>query len=678
MCGSIAIVVLDQQSQRQTLRRDTEVSKRLDAGLSQIKHRGPDAQGQWISSDKHTVHAIVNGEIYDYDRLRADMVEKQGYKFQGRSDCELVLALYQYYGKSFVSYLRGEFALCLYDSERELFLAIRDRYGIKPLFWTIVDGELLVAAEMKALKPLGWKPEWNVKAIVDASFQIGPTTIFKNVQKVQPGHMLISRHFAPVVEQQYWEMDYPYKLVRELRTENEMIDGVRSRLLDAIRVRLRADVKVGVALSGGIDSSVVAGMVNHLIREGEQVGSDAITERLSCFGIAFDEDSGFDESADFLGVKFYKKHMDEQALADCFEDATWLDEQPNPDLNFVGLYALSGLVRKHGFRVILNGQGSDEIFAGYPLFMEDYLREADHSCPAPNTPDSSHKAGESKAENESKQLTVPTSARRMLADTLAPALMTSAFPNLPFRCSVIPHKRSSIPDPQLSYAEALSPMILERMKDKWHPLHTAEYIFCKTHLENLILSNLGDRGEMAHSIEGRTPFLDHHLTEYANGLPPSMKIRPVTSIETQEDNFTTNGTTPNGFTKSSEKYEFVEKFVLREAARPFITDEIYKKRKHPYSAPLQYPVNGPLHRLMKKLITKENIADLGFLEWIPVSHELGDGKKSLKDLVDIAFEEKEKSTFKLVICLAQWVILGQRFGVQTVNTSLFCKCSDGE
>ena len=140
------------------------------------------------------------------------MMEKNDYHFQGHSDCELVLALYKYYGFSFVSHLRGEFSACLYDSERDIFIAVRDRYGIRPLFWTIVDGELLVAAEMKVFLPLGWTPAWDIKSIVDGSFQIGSGTIFKGVQKVKPGHMLVCRHFGTVQEVQYWDMEYPDKV----------------------------------------------------------------------------------------------------------------------------------------------------------------------------------------------------------------------------------------------------------------------------------------------------------------------------------------------------------------------------------------------------------------------------------------------------------------------------------
>ncbi|KAJ9609340.1 hypothetical protein H2200_005667 [Cladophialophora chaetospira] len=665
MCGISCIVALEEQTRCTSEQGKRHIEERLAQSLEQIRHRGPDSTGTWISEDgrvalghvrldindlspagsqplhsrDNSVHAVVNGEIYDYEKLRSEMEDAIDYKFQGTSDSELVLALYKHYGLSFLSHIRGEFSICLFDSDRELFIAVRDRYGIKPLFWTLQNGELLVAAEMKAFLPLGWKPEWEVKSVVGGDFQIGSQTIFKNVQKVRPGHILISRCFGTVSEQQYWDSSYPDKNIKDPRSEDEMILGVRERLVDSIKVRLRADVKVGVSLSGGIDSSVVAGIVNHLLRQGHQIGSEAENERLSCFGIAFDEDSGFDESAtanrtaDFLGVKFYKKHMNEAELAGSFADATWHDEQPNPDLNFIGTYALSELFREQGFRVNINGQGADEILAGYNIFLPDFLREPDMTFTGSTLPEGERMAELQKSEEKLNKvyggkldLAGTSVARRQLNNTLTPAQMTAAFPPLPFREDFLPSNNQV--DPQLTYAESIPGMMLEEVSRKWHPLHTAQYIFSKAHLQNLLLSNLGDRGEMAHSIEGRTPFLDHHLTEYVNNLPPSMKIR-----------------------RDSDG-EWVEKYVLREAAKPFITEEIYKKRKHPYSAPVEYPKGGPMYGMLKELVTKENVAKLGFLK--------PDG---VDKLVDEAFETKEMPIFRLVICLAQWVVLQQRFGV---------------
>ena len=152
---------------------------------------------QPLHDEEQSIHAVVNGEIYEYDRLRAEMIEKIGYRFRGTSDCELVLALYKCYGLSFLSLLRGEFSLCLYDSINELFIAVRDRYGIKPLFWMVHDGELMVAAEMKAFIPLGWNPQWNVDGIMDGGFQIGSGTIFKNVKKVS-----LQVHWSALADQQ--------------------------------------------------------------------------------------------------------------------------------------------------------------------------------------------------------------------------------------------------------------------------------------------------------------------------------------------------------------------------------------------------------------------------------------------------------------------------------------------
>lgn len=149
-----------------------------------INDLSPDG-AQPFHDSQNTVHAIVNGELYDHERIRQDLIEKTGYKFKGRSDCEIVIALYKYYGLSFLSHLRGEFALCLYDSRTKFFVAARDRYGIKPLFWTIVEGRLLIAAEAKAFLAFGWKPEWDVKSLLDGGWNHDQRTIFKGVNKVQ-------------------------------------------------------------------------------------------------------------------------------------------------------------------------------------------------------------------------------------------------------------------------------------------------------------------------------------------------------------------------------------------------------------------------------------------------------------------------------------------------------------
>lgn len=252
------------------------------------------------------IHAVVNGELYDYDAIRADLSGKTSYRFVGHSDCEIVIALYRHYGLSFLSHLRGEFALCLYDGRNQLFVAARDRYGIKPLFWTRdhssqAGNRILIAAEAKAFLPLGWQPEWDVRSLRENGFFGGDRTHFKGVSAIRPGHYMLVRSGQHVESRPYWDADYPDKLVPETRSVEEIVEGVRERLLEAVRIRLRADVPVGIYLSGGIDSSAVAGMITHLVRErGVQLGNDKETDSISCFSIGFDENSGFDESGGFI------------------------------------------------------------------------------------------------------------------------------------------------------------------------------------------------------------------------------------------------------------------------------------------------------------------------------------------------------------------------------------------
>lgn len=385
-------------------------------------------------------------------------------------------------------------------------------------------------------------------------------------------------------------------------------------------------------------------MVTHLVKkQGVAVGSAKATDRVSCFSIAFDEDSGFDESAianrtaEWLGVKFHRKLMNEEELAKRFEDATWHYEHHNPDMNFVGKFALSEVPLETGYKVVLTGEGADESFAGYPLYVPDYLREPDLTWSEHNSLPEKQRLQEFEKAEEAARLYYesvgadaskrgPSVARRMLNEISTVSSMASFQPDIfaPWtefygRC-----------DPQTTIANNADGRVRKLISDSWHPLHSAEYVWSKGHLANIFLTCLGDRTEMAHSIEARTPFLDHHLTDYVNSLPPSAKIRWM-----------------------PKEKRFVEKWVLREAAKPFITKELYERKKHPYSAPTTYPVGGPLHRLFDRLITEPNINALGFVDWA-----------KCRNLTSRAFMNKAPGAMRYAIVVAEWVVLSKRFGVK--------------
>lgn len=611
-----------------------------------INDLSPDGHQPLHSSNGH-IHAVVNGEIYDYDRLRAELSHQFGYVFRGRCDSELVLALYEIYGMSCLSKLRGEFALCLYDASKQYFVAVRDRYGIKPLFWTVVGSRLLISAEAKGFLPLGWKPEWDVKSIQEAGWNHDQRTLFKNVRKVRPGHYLaLHLPFGYPEPRQYWDINYRDKHEVDTRAEHEMISGVRDKLLESIRLRLRADVPVGIYLSGGIDSSAIAGMVSHLVKEqGVKLGIQDATERISCFSIAFDEESGFDESvvaartAEWLGVKHIKKHMDEQGLAERFEDATYHCEHHNHDLNFVGKYALSEVPRESNCKVVLTGEGADEQFAGYPLYIPDFLREPDLAWPGEESPSESQRqqlysnfetqiADSYSSIGADASNRVPSLTRRQLNNINTPASMAAFQLPTEFFAHWIRCYGSGTPLDTI--ADNVDGRVLDLIQKSWHPLHSALYVWTKGHLANNFLSCLGDRTEMAHSIEARPPFLDHELADYVNSLPPSLKLRWDPNSET-----------------------ITEKWILREAVKPFVTDEIYRRSKHPYTAPATWPAGGPLHRLFERLVTRENIDQLGFIDW-----------EQVKGLVGMAFFEQDVAAFRKALIIAEWVVISHRFHVE--------------
>ncbi|KAK3681184.1 hypothetical protein LTR37_020966, partial [Vermiconidia calcicola] len=253
MCGISAIVALQNRRSSASAQEDEadqeRLYQRMQKSLDLIKHRGPDSSGIWISDDQKivlghnrlaindlstsggqpfhspdgSVHAVVNGELYDYKELKDELSQTIGYQFSSNSDSEIVLALYQAYGPDFVNYLRGEFALCLYDETKKLFIAARDRYGIKPLSWTVQNENLLIGAEIKAFIPLDWQPEWDVKSILEAGWNFDDRTLLKDVRKVRPGYYITCGASGNIKHHQYWDMDHPDKTACDTRSEKDIV-----------------------------------------------------------------------------------------------------------------------------------------------------------------------------------------------------------------------------------------------------------------------------------------------------------------------------------------------------------------------------------------------------------------------------------------------------------------------
>jgi asparagine synthase (glutamine-hydrolysing) len=272
--------------------------------------------------------------------------------------------------------------------------------------------------------------------------------------------------------------------------------------------------------------------------------------------------------------------MNEAELASRFEEATWHCEHHNPDLNYVGKFALSELPRSLGFKVVLTGEGADEHFAGYPMYLPDYLREPDLSWSTTQQPAPEERqrlCAEKDHEAESYYNSIgadgsnrgPSIPRRMLNNITTVCSMTAFTPS----SLLAPWTQACFgaSDPQQTIAQNIDGRTRDKITGQaypaWHPLNSAMYVWTKGHLANIFLSCLGDRTEMAHSLEARTPFLDHHLTQYVNGLPPSVKIRYQPTDPSTEASGNVGG-------------RFIEKWILREAAKPFITDELYNRTKH--------------------------------------------------------------------------------------------------
>lgn len=563
MCGLVGII-----SNEANLNKSF-----LDNALLTMEHRGPDGHSTWISKDKSVglghirlaivginngrqpiasedgeLQIIVNGEFYDYERIRSEL-KNRGHKFSTDTDGEIALHLYEDYGIDCLKHLRGEFAFVIWDNRKKQIFAARDRFGIKPLHYHHGTKGLYLASEAKALFALGVEPYWDSESFFHAShmqYVLPDRTLFQGIKQLCPGHYLLSDGNS-VKTYKYWDLNYaPETSDIEQIDENEAIERFAYYLDESVRLRLKADIPVGCHLSGGLDSSAVLGLA-----------AKHSTKPIQCFSVSF-TDTDYDElaiaqeMANYAGAVLHPVYVSQYDLLEYLPQAVQLSEGLAVNGHLSAKFLLNKAINKSGYKVMLTGEGSDEVVAGYPHLRSDLFLAQGRS----------ELLSQLHSTNRASQGIMLKQGQSLKLDAIEGKL--GYIPSFLEAKGTLGCKMRSILNntfiQNFSTRDAYSDLIeffdVEQQLKNRHRVNQSLYLWSKTALANYILRTLGDGVEMANSIEGRLPFLDHHLFEYVRNLPLHLKINDT-----------------------------IEKYILREATKPVITETIYKRQKHPFVAP---------------------------------------------------------------------------------------------
>jgi asparagine synthase (glutamine-hydrolysing) len=578
---------------------ESSAQANLSAMMDLLVHRGPDGRGHHLdparglamghtrlrindlsggeqplrSADGRTI-LTANNQFYDFKSIRAQL-SCLGERFVSKSDAELALALYHRHGLDFVEHLRGEFAFALYDTREDQLLLVRDRFGVKPLYVHQTDDAIYWASEIKALLRHPQVPRrLEPRAVLHQMMQImvPGMTAFAEIEAVQPGHMLVLRRRGDRLEREqrvYWDLDFPLTTERSGHAgPREWIDGVRERLIDAVEVRLDADVPVGCYLSGGLDSCSILGIAS-------AVQQSPITAYTIGFDHpAYDESSLAAEVARANGARHELLRLRAQDLhGDAFARVVWHTERTFYNTLAVAKWHMSRRVRERGGKSVLTGEGSDELFAGYAFFKRDLFVHA-------GEPSLRDRLGSYYASaNEAEQRAEHPAWNELIGFTpawLQPWIVTLELAR-PLLSATLREQLADY-DPLAAIAAKLD----RRQLAGRHVLDRLQYSWIKTMLEGQILSWGGDRVDMANSVESRPAFLDHRLAELARMIPPEYRI-----------------------------CDGIEKWALREAMRGVLPRSIYEREKFAFLA----PPSGPLDRAaIERHASREALLETGLFD----------------------------------------------------------------
>ncbi len=592
-----------------------EVEPVLESMIACVRHRGPDDEGSWIDRSAgiclgHTRLSVIelsaegyqpmqsasgrfvltyNGEVFNYEELRREL---DGFHWRGHSDTEVMLAAFEQWGvESAVARFNGQFALAVWDAQEQTLTLVRDRLGIKPLYWGRLGSTVLFASELKSIAR---HPAFTGDISPEAAFRFlelgfvpGPLSIFEGVRKLPPGHIVrLQSPDADGTPTPFWSLD-EVVATRHLRdeTDDTLVDQLESLLGDAVRKRMIADVPLGAFLSGGIDSSLVVALMQH------QAGG-----RVKTFSIGFD-DKSFDEApyaekiARHLGTDHTTLYVSPEETFDLLAELPSIYDEPFADEAQIPVALVSRLARQF-VTVSLSGDGGDEFFGGY----DRYGRVLDHWRRLQRYPEAARRLAEMTANTISslertqtgRNLTL-AAARRMIPTALsgqvgrlfdlAAARDVGTF----YRQSVRLDARS-LAGPALHGTEPVGRFDGMPHNGSLTDRETLMLADGLSYLPDDILVNV-DRASMDRALEVRVPLLDHRVVEFSWSLPERMKYR-------------------DGATK----------WILRMLLARYVPTEMFERPKHGFAVPLHDWLRGPLREWSETLLDPTSLSNHGFVD----------------------------------------------------------------
>jgi asparagine synthase (glutamine-hydrolysing) len=544
-------------------------------GMRRLSIIGIDSGSQPIANEDGTVWVVFNGEIYNYAALRSDL-EQRGHQFRTTSDTECLVHLYEDHGARLVDHLRGMFAFAIWDTRKRQLLLGRDRLGIKPLFYAEVDNSLIFASEIKPIlecaavdRALDWGA---VGHLVTFLCTPSASSIVSAIKKLEPARTALATANRPLQIERYWNVTFSPD---EQSSEGELIERLRELLDESVALHQVSDVPVGAFLSGGIDSSAV---VATLARQHP--------DRIKTFSIGFEE-AGFDELdyARDVAKRFGTDHHDLVLKPDVVrivEDLTWYLDEPFGDTSAIPTYMVSKLAAEH-VKVVLTGDGGDEVFAGYDRYVVEQRERARDSVPRPLR----RMAG-----TVGDALPDGARGKRFLQHLALDGAARYLDASMLFRAPEMQQLFRSDIYEQIARHDlvAAASQQLQHTGDDW--LAAVQHFDLNAYLPQDVLTKV-DRMTMAHSVEARPPLLDHRLVEFAATIPARFRLR--------------GGTT---------------KYLFKQAMRGVLPDHIIDRPKQGFAVPLAKWLRNDLSTFARDVLLSPAAAQRGIFNLSYVEHLL--------------------------------------------------------